>query len=502
MSNRSTVLGFFVAFSFGLHGCGAKGPVAVPQAPTANIPAATCLRGTGGSPLGGEIVVSFSEAVDLRSAPIPINESERILFRHLYETLVRVDCEGRLHSALASRWWKREDGRVWEFELRDGARFSDGSPLVADDVKTSWLFGSQKATFHYEPVWSWVRPESIRVTGARRLVVSLDRRHGDEPGMFVHPALAVARPASEKSSIPLGSGPYLLASGAGTDTLRCEPNPFHPDPGFCPLRIVIVPGADPRDLVGAGGDVVVVHDREAVSYVASLPAMQVVPLGWDTLYLLVSPWVMTGENDPTRGLDALRRELATSIAVSEARPAYGFAHDPEEEPDCVHEGPSGPGQRPVSRAEANILFWADDADAERLASRLVALEDPEDSTASGLPCLRPENVPVGVGEAWGSFLSSLIRGEDWAYVLGLGRAFPDPCLDLDLLLDRVTWMRSASVRDGLPYDTGIDLRQVAIPLVVTRANLAYRRSLLRVELGWDGIPLLYRAGWAERRAVP
>src|SRR5262245_25101860 len=39
--------------------------------------------------------VALSERVDPANAPHASNESERIVFRQLYETLVRVDCKGR-----------------------------------------------------------------------------------------------------------------------------------------------------------------------------------------------------------------------------------------------------------------------------------------------------------------------------------------------------------------------------------------------------------------------
>src|SRR5262245_52672599 len=56
----------------------------------------------------------------------------------IYGGLVRLD--GDLHVApdLAESWKISDDGKVYTFKLRANAKFSDGSPITADDVK--WSF--------------------------------------------------------------------------------------------------------------------------------------------------------------------------------------------------------------------------------------------------------------------------------------------------------------------------------------------------------------------------
>src|SRR5439155_19885395 len=48
--------------------------------------------------------IALGDRVDPANAPHPTNDSERLLFRQLYETLVRVDCEGRVRPGLAASW--------------------------------------------------------------------------------------------------------------------------------------------------------------------------------------------------------------------------------------------------------------------------------------------------------------------------------------------------------------------------------------------------------------
>jgi len=56
----------------------------------------------------------------------------------VYEGLVRAELDGSLTPMLASSWEIDETGTVYDFTLRDGAKFSDGSPVTADDVVFSF----------------------------------------------------------------------------------------------------------------------------------------------------------------------------------------------------------------------------------------------------------------------------------------------------------------------------------------------------------------------------
>jgi peptide/nickel transport system substrate-binding protein len=52
---------------------------------------------------------------------------------NIFDTLVRMDPDSKIEPGLAESW-KLLDDRTWEFKLRAGATFHDGSPLTADDV--------------------------------------------------------------------------------------------------------------------------------------------------------------------------------------------------------------------------------------------------------------------------------------------------------------------------------------------------------------------------------
>jgi ABC-type transport system substrate-binding protein len=55
-----------------------------------------------------------------------------------YEGLVRADAAGKIEPVLASKWTVDAAHTTYEFTLREGVKFADGTPLVADDVVFSF----------------------------------------------------------------------------------------------------------------------------------------------------------------------------------------------------------------------------------------------------------------------------------------------------------------------------------------------------------------------------
>ncbi len=108
----------------------------------------------------------------------------------LFDTLVRVDAEGRGHPRLAVAWQADRSFQRWQFWLRPGVRFSDGTPLTAAAVVEA-LGG------HAE--WK------ARVDGELVVIESDAAR----PGLLAE--LALARNAVVRRTAGLvGTGPFVV----------------------------------------------------------------------------------------------------------------------------------------------------------------------------------------------------------------------------------------------------------------------------------------------------
>ncbi len=57
----------------------------------------------------------------------------------LFMGLMTYDAKGEVVKGLAESWTVSEDGKVYTFKLRRDAKWSDGSPITAEDVAFSWL---------------------------------------------------------------------------------------------------------------------------------------------------------------------------------------------------------------------------------------------------------------------------------------------------------------------------------------------------------------------------
>lgn len=60
------------------------------------------------------------------------------MWQLVYQGLLRADLDGTLVPVLASKWTVSPDGLTYDFTLRAGAKFSNGSPVTAADVKASF----------------------------------------------------------------------------------------------------------------------------------------------------------------------------------------------------------------------------------------------------------------------------------------------------------------------------------------------------------------------------
>lgn len=118
-----------MVLSAALTGCagGKKG-----EEPSGNVsePAGKAVR-------GGEVVVGIQQDIDSLDPHLAVAAgTDEILF-NIFEGLVVPDENGNVTPAVAKDYTISEDGLTYTFILRDGIKFSDGTPVTAGDVKYS-----------------------------------------------------------------------------------------------------------------------------------------------------------------------------------------------------------------------------------------------------------------------------------------------------------------------------------------------------------------------------
>jgi len=350
-----------------LTGCGSH-PTPAPPSPQPNDPCRVATESVGQL---DTFRVALAEAVDLEHAPIPTNDSERLLFRQLYRNLVRVDCAGEVHPELAEAWKFDSGGRIWTFTLKDTTIASDGARLLAAHVLAAW-----------RPRPTVLRDlgiDSVIATGPRTLAVAVREREVSQPRLFAEPELAIVSVAT----VSPGSNESFLERTAS---------------GLTVLDFVTVNG-DPRDALDSGIDLLITRDIELAEYAARIRDLQTFPLPWSRTYALVEP---EGSEALLTSLDSLRGPLARDAVKADARPAQPITCD-----------------RPVSQTTGGavsqrIVYPAQDPVARGLAERIVALNG-----------TKPELRAQGLDQA--SFTPALRSGTERGYIVPLARATDGSC---------------------------------------------------------------------------
>lgn len=92
-----------------------------------------CLVAFGSATWGAELRVAMSADVGSMDPHFGNISPNVVVSSHVFETLTTVDADARLIPALAESW-RAVGPTTWEFRLREGVRFHDGSELTAEDV--------------------------------------------------------------------------------------------------------------------------------------------------------------------------------------------------------------------------------------------------------------------------------------------------------------------------------------------------------------------------------
>jgi len=135
------------------------------------------------------------------------------------ETLVNARDDGILVAGLAERWQESGDGLAWRFDLRNGARFHDGTPVVAAAVVRSLrLARTPPAVLDGAPI------TSIDADGPHVVVIRLARPFASLPALLAHSSAIILADSSFNDSGRIarivGTGTYQVVRLAPPNELE------------------------------------------------------------------------------------------------------------------------------------------------------------------------------------------------------------------------------------------------------------------------------------------
>lgn len=153
--------------------------------------------------VGGDAYISSGPRANVGKYPLNAN---------IFESLTTFDTQFRLLPGLAVSW-RYQGGRTWQFTLRQGVHFHDGSPLDAAAVRTSLQAQQQAGTLLF-PF------ESITALDAQHLTITTPDENLILPYILSHPYLGISKLGQQ----PIGTGPFKFVRYAKDQLLEVARN--------------------------------------------------------------------------------------------------------------------------------------------------------------------------------------------------------------------------------------------------------------------------------------
>jgi len=249
----------------------------------------SALAQTGEAPVAGG-TLRFGMQVQEITDPMTVNWIEASnLFRNCLEYLTYVDADNITHPYLAKSWTPSEDLKIWDFELDERARWSNGDAFAPEDV----IFNLER----------WVAPDStssnktafaaiekVEKTGDHSVRVSLSRGVASLPEqLYAYTCPMVHRDfitqGGDWPKNPIGTGPFRLVSyEVGRQALFAKRDDYWGTPAYLDEIHYIDLGADITTQISAlsSGQVDVIYrasilDTDLMRSLPNLTILQEVP---------------------------------------------------------------------------------------------------------------------------------------------------------------------------------------------------------------------------------
>jgi peptide/nickel transport system substrate-binding protein len=166
--------------------------------------------------------------------------------------------DGSTTPWLATEWTTSKNGKAVTFELRGDVLWSDGEPLVAQDIVTT--FDLQK-----DLMGGYEYLDSVEATDESTVVFHLNRVYSPalyEIGQQIivpdHVWSAIDDPSKATNETPVGTGPYTEVTSFQSQSFDLGPNPHYWQPDkqkVAGIRMLAFAGNDGANLAAANGEV-------------------------------------------------------------------------------------------------------------------------------------------------------------------------------------------------------------------------------------------------------
>ncbi len=163
-------------------------------------------------------------------------DSERNLFRQIYDTLYEIGLDGTYTPLLAQDVTRSQDGKVYTFTIPENIKFHDGQPLTAQDVAFSLqLYHDRKDSTRYNEARLF---ERVEANDDKTVTLTLKEPAADIADrlsqLYILPRYIWEAIVSDETKIknfdnipPVGSGAFKFSGQDAGQTIRFDANHEH-----------------------------------------------------------------------------------------------------------------------------------------------------------------------------------------------------------------------------------------------------------------------------------
>ncbi|MDR2786538.1 MAG: ABC transporter substrate-binding protein [Treponema sp.] len=348
----------------------------------------------------GELRFGFSTEPATLDPLSPANTADgRSILFNVFEGLVKPGPDGSLEPAAAERYAVERDGLAYNFTLRKGLLFHDGTPVTAEDVV--FTLETAKAN-RFE---GFTNIDAVEILGEGNVRIVLKEKDPEFPANLTVGIVPKHNGNREKNAV--GTGPFIIESYTTQRSMVLVRNPNYHRPGYPKLdKVTIVFVADSDALLTAlrGGNI----DGAVItgSLLQQLPenSFDVVPGYSNSVQLLAL-------NNSVRPLDDVR-----------VRRALNYAVDVQEIIDTAFYGRGEPSGSPLipglARAYETSLKNPYPADIARAKSLLAEAGYPNgfplEITVPSVYVMHVDTAQVLVNQLAKTGVAVTIKQVDWA----------------------------------------------------------------------------------------
>jgi len=176
-----------------------------------------------------DLTVGLSSPITSLDPHFANNSPNKAVSRHFFQALLQFDEKLEVAPALATAW-KRTGDTTWEFQLRPGVQFSDGTPFTAGDVVASF---ERAPNVPNSPASLALFTRSIKqVTAVDPLRVRIETKYPDPLLPMMMPEILII-PATNRNATTndfntgktmVGTGPFIFGAYLPGDRIIMKRN--------------------------------------------------------------------------------------------------------------------------------------------------------------------------------------------------------------------------------------------------------------------------------------